>query len=98
MAYHPVQFEDTDYCYRIREKGYRCVYHPGVQVYHFENVTTGGTKKLNYTYLTVKNGKVFKDRWAHMYSKEDGPDERSMVWKDITSVSISEIGELEVVE
>ncbi|GAB4164227.1 MAG: hypothetical protein Kow00107_10740 [Planctomycetota bacterium] len=98
MAYSPVQFEDIDYCYRIKELGYTLHYLSGMEMYHFENVTTGGTKKLNYTYLTVKNGKIFKDRWYHVFSKENGPDERTMVWKDIPTVNIADIRELEVID
>ncbi|MDZ7816812.1 MAG: glycosyltransferase family 2 protein [Planctomycetota bacterium] len=95
MAYHPVQFEDIDYCYRIKDKGYDLYYLADVEMYHFENVTTGGTKSLNYTYLTVKNGKVFKDKWQHMFSKENGPKSTEMEWKDIEVVNIKDIGELE---
>jgi len=98
MAYHPVQFEDIDYCYRIKEKGYKLRYLADVEMYHFENVTTGGTPRLNYTYLTVKNGKIFKDKWRHVFEKEGGPPESSMVWKDIPTVDIEQVGEVEMLD
>ncbi|MFA4985476.1 MAG: glycosyltransferase [Candidatus Brocadiia bacterium] len=98
MEYHPVQFEDIDYCYRIKEKGFKLAYRPDVEMYHFENVTTGRTRALNYKYLTVKNGQVFKNLWSHVFSRENGPLEEAMIWKEIPSVAIDDIGELEVFE
>lgn len=87
MAFHPVQFEDIDYCYRARAAGYRLLYYPAVSLYHFENITTGGTGSLNYRYLTVKNGLLFKRRWRHMFSVEDGPCDEAVVWRDLPKVS-----------
>ena len=94
MQFHPVQFEDIDYCYRIRDKGLRCVYDPEVFVYHYENVTTDGTESLNYRYLTVKNGLKFKRKWAEVIAKETGPDDASMEWCEIPHVPFDSIGEL----
>jgi GT2 family glycosyltransferase len=87
--FSPVQFEDIDYCYRIREVGYRCVYESAVEMYHFENVTTGGTGALNYPYLTVKNGLKFKQKWKHRFSMENGPSQWS--WKELPTQCIDEI-------
>jgi GT2 family glycosyltransferase len=95
-GFSPVQFEDIDYCYRLREAGYRVVYLPAVEMYHFENVTTGRTRDLNYRYLTVKNGLRFKNKWRRRFARENGPDERDMQWReDIPSARLEEIGELE---
>ncbi|MCW8132777.1 MAG: glycosyltransferase family 2 protein [Planctomycetota bacterium] len=89
--FSPVQFEDIDYCYRIREAGYRCVYEPSVELYHFENVTTGRTGAINYPYLTVKNGLKFKEKWRHRFSQEPGPDDKDWKWREIASVSIDDV-------
>jgi len=80
MRFSPVQFEDIDYCYRAREAGWRCRYEPSVEMYHFENVTTGRTEALNYTYLTVKNGLKFKEKWRHRFSQEAGPPDETWKW------------------
>ncbi len=34
-------FEDVDYCFRVKEKGYRIIYNPKSVLYHFESVTEG---------------------------------------------------------
>ena len=94
--FSPVQFEDIDYCYRLRELGYSCRYEPGVELYHFENVTTG---ELNYPYLTVKNGLKFKEKWRHRFSKENGPRDEDWSWARIETVRFEDVPEeLETVE
>src|SRR5690606_16033350 len=35
-------FNDTDYCLRLRAAGYRLVYTPHAQLYHLEGATFGG--------------------------------------------------------
>jgi len=88
--FSPVQFEDIDYCYRFREKGWLCRYIPDVEMYHFENVTTSrGT--LNYPYLTVKNGLKFKQKWKHRFSVENGLAEKDWSWAKIDTVSLEDV-------
>lgn len=89
--FSPVQFEDIDYCYRIREAGYKLMYLPEVEMYHFENVTTSRTKALNPAYNTIKNGMKFKKKWHHVFSKENGPDKADMKWVDIKPVFINDL-------
>jgi GT2 family glycosyltransferase len=89
--FSPVQFEDIDYCYRIREAGYRCRYEPAVEMYHFENVTTGRTGTLNYPYLTVKNGLKFKKKWQHRFSKEAGPPDSEWRWAEVPQVLLEDV-------
>jgi GT2 family glycosyltransferase len=90
--FSPVQFEDIDYCYRIRESGGLCRYEPGVELYHFENVTTGrGT--LNYPYLTVKNGLKFKQKWRHRFADEGGPPDSEWAWAQIPTVELTDVPE-----
>lgn len=91
--FSPVQFEDIDYCYRIREQGLLCRYEPGVEMYHFENVTSGRTKELNYPYLTVKNGLKFKKKWQHRFSVENGPEDKDWSWAKINTISLDDVPE-----
>ena len=91
--FSPVQFEDIDYCYRVRELGYLCRYTPTVELYHFENVTSGRTGTLNYPYLTVKNGMKFKDKWRHRFSQENGPPDKDWSWAKIDTVSLDQVPE-----
>ena len=93
----PVQFEDIDYCYRLREAGWRCRFEPAAEMYHFENVTTGRSGALNYPYLTVKHGLKFKEKWRHCFSREDGPADEAWTWAPIPTVQLEEVpSELEL--
>lgn len=42
---YPLYGEDIDFCYRIKEAGYRNLYWPGVTVLHYKGVTTGMSKQ-----------------------------------------------------
>ena len=94
-AFNPVQYEDIDYCYRVRHLGYKVRYIPSVEMYHFENVTTAMSPSLNSNYLIIKNGLKFKERWRFMYSKEGGPPENEMVWRDLPHCPLDELPALE---
>jgi len=97
-GFSPAQFEDIDYCYRLREAGYRVIYLPAVEMYHFENVTTGRTEALNYKYITVKNGLRFKGKWQRRFSREGGRPDAALPWRhDLPVARLEDIGELEMV-
>jgi GT2 family glycosyltransferase len=82
-AFGPIEFEDLDFCYRARAHGCRAVYEPSVEMYHWESITSEGTQKLPNTYYIIKHGMLFKERWRHMFVKEDGPLEEECRWQRI---------------
>jgi len=96
-AFHPVQFEDFDLVYRLREAGYQAIYTPGVEMYHFESVTTQGTPTVRNAAVVVRNGLLFQKRWRHLFEREDGPDEDACRWRKIDRVAFDTIGELPLV-
>ena len=81
-VYYPVNLEDVDFCYRVREKGYKIIYCPEVEMYHHEHITTKHTQGLSFIRVTLKNGQIFKDRWHHMYEKEDGMQLDDIHWEN----------------
>jgi GT2 family glycosyltransferase len=93
-AFHPVQFEDFDLCYRLREAGHQAVYTPAVEMYHFESVTTQGTPTVRNAAVVVRNGLLFQKRWRHLFAHEDGPAEEACRWRKIEPVPFSSIGPL----
>lgn len=94
--FNPVQFEDNDLFYRMKSKGYRLIYEPSVEMYHFENVTTDNSPQINFKYQTIKNGMEFKRRWRHLFSEENGPSDEELRWVELPRQCIEEIGELEM--
>ena len=95
--FNPVEYEDIDLCYRIRSHGYKIMYNPGVEMYHFESVTTEGTESLPNTYLIVKHSLIFKKRWHQMFANENGPTEDAARWKKIPAKRLADIRSLEVI-
>ena len=96
-AFHPVQFEDFDLCYRLREAGHVAVFTPSVEMYHFESVTTQGTPTVRNAAVVVRNGLLFQKRWRHLFEREDGPTEEACRWRRIEPVPFSSIGPLPLV-
>ena len=95
-AFHPVQFEDFDLCYRLREAGYIALYTPEVEIYHFESVTTQGTPTVRNQAVVIRNGLLFQKRWRHMFTEENGPTEEACRWLNTPPVSFNDIPKLTV--
>lgn len=91
-AFNPAQFEDFDLCYRAREHGWRVLYEPAVEMYHFENTTTAGSADVKFRYTTMRNWALFKKRWAHRYALEEGPPDEACQWRDIRTHPLEETG------
>ena len=96
-AFNPVQFEDFDLCYRLRNLGWEARYVPEVEMYHFESVTTQNTPTLANPAVVVRNGLTFQRRWRQLFAHEDGPDEDACRWRQVPTVPLDEIGELPLV-
>jgi GT2 family glycosyltransferase len=96
-AFSPIQFEDTDYCYRARAAGRTVFYAPEVELYHCENVTSGRSPTLNYKYHVVRNGKLFAERWRAMIAAEDGPPDAAWSWTPIAPITLAEVRGLPVI-
>lgn len=82
-AYNPVQFEDFDLCYRLREAGWEAWYEPAVEMFHYESVTTQGTPSIRNAAVVVRNGLRFQRRWRHLFEHEEGPAEAECRWRQI---------------
>lgn len=97
-AFNPVQFEDTDLCYRVRSRGYNIIYEPAVEMYHFESTTTAGTETVPNTELVIRHGLLFKERWRFMFEKENGPPDAETAWKKIPAYDIDSVETLPLIE
>ncbi len=96
-AFNPVQFEDFDLCYRLRQQGWEARYLPSVEMYHFESTTTQGTPTMTNPAVVVRNGLTFQRRWRNMFSREDGPTEADCRWRSLPPVPFETIGELPLI-
>ena len=63
VAFVPAYYEDTDYCFKVRKRGFRVLFQPRCTVIHFEGASSGtdltkGTKRFQSI-----NRKKFRERW-----------------------------------
>jgi O-antigen biosynthesis protein len=63
-----IAYNDVDYCFRVREKGYKVIYEPKAVLYHYESATRG--RDILKRFLHPKRYKQFlaereflKERW-----------------------------------
>lgn len=89
-AYSPVQYEDIDYCYRLKSLGFRCWLQPAVEMYHYEHVTTDGSTEFKFLDVTTRNGFLFRKRWRHVFELEDGPADDDWRWESLDRVRLDE--------
>ena len=86
--YNPIQYEDLDFCYRARSRGFRVVYTPDPVVYHWESITSDQTAGLSNRYVIINHGMIFKKRWRHMFEKENGPSDEETRWQFVDMPSL----------
>jgi GT2 family glycosyltransferase len=61
--FRPGYYEDTDYCFRVRAKGYRVYYQPASAVVHREGGTAGLDPSTGMKQFQTINRQKFVDRW-----------------------------------
>jgi hypothetical protein len=59
----PLNYNDVDYCLRVRERGLRVVYTPYAQLYHHEAVSKDGGATVHPSEL-----QLFKKLWGERYA------------------------------
>ena len=66
----PVEGSDTDYCLKLRDAGYRIIYHPPATLYHFESKSRGynldEVKKQRGAAATA----ILRERWDRAYGDD----------------------------
>jgi len=65
-----VAFNDVDLCLRIRERGYRIIWTPYAELYHFESCSRGVDNTLK-KYLRLRHElNYMKSRWGETLLKD----------------------------
>jgi GT2 family glycosyltransferase len=88
LRYAPAYYEDTDYCFRLREEGRAVYYQPRAIVVHAEGATSGVDPTSGVKRHQVRNRHVFRDRWTPALSgRASSPGQYSeMVWQRLTMI------------
>ena len=66
-----VAFNDVDFCLKLLERGYRNVYIPYVELYHYESKTRGYEYSKEKEARFDKECEKFKNRWKEFLEKGD---------------------------
>lgn len=74
----PVNYNDVDYCLKVRERDYRVIYTPYARLYHFESVSRVGSADGA---IRPEELQRFAQRWAHVAARDPYHDmRRTSVW------------------
>jgi glycosyltransferase involved in cell wall biosynthesis len=80
--YSPAYFEDSDYCFKVREAGRRVYYQPESVIIHFEGVSNGRDTSQGVKHYQVVNRAKFLQRWNDALKRQGPPPiayDRSML-------------------
>lgn len=73
LRYRPLYYEETDYCFKVRDAGYRVYYQPESRVIHFEGVTAGTDLTSGLKSYQVINHQKFTERWKDSLPRQAPP-------------------------
>lgn len=81
-------FEDSDLCLKLREGGYRAMYHPGVALTHLERQSFSGIGQDHFKIrVTIANAVRHQDRWRAMLGNGAGsPDPAAVPAQGATEI------------
>jgi GT2 family glycosyltransferase/glycosyltransferase involved in cell wall biosynthesis len=74
--FSPAYYEDTDLCFRLREKGYRVYFQPESAVVHVEGGTAGTNLHAGAKRYQVVNREKFTERWEEALRLQPSPPAR----------------------
>ncbi|HEY8292967.1 MAG TPA: glycosyltransferase family 2 protein, partial [Thermomicrobiales bacterium] len=76
----PAYYEDVDYCFQMRSRGYRVYYQPESVVIHCEGVSSGTDITRGVKSYQVVNQRKFVEKWRDALREQPSPpDEYSAV-------------------
>lgn len=66
----PAYYEDTDYCFTLRESGRKVYYQPESVIIHFEGVSSGTDVKSGIKSFQAVNRVKFIEKWQHVLKRQ----------------------------
>jgi GT2 family glycosyltransferase/glycosyltransferase involved in cell wall biosynthesis len=71
--YAPAYYEDTDLCFRVRERGLRVIYQPACTIIHHEGVSSGTDESSGTKRFQAINRDKFAARWRQALAGQPDP-------------------------
>ncbi|MES2876031.1 MAG: glycosyltransferase [Patescibacteria group bacterium] len=80
--YHPAYYEDTDLCFKVRDKGLKVIYQPHSVIYHIEGGTAGTNPNSGYKKFQEINRDKFLRRWDKTLKSSHVKPDRAYAGRD----------------
>lgn len=78
-----VEWNDVDFCLKLRAKGYLNYYTPYVELYHYESLSRGGNDSVEAMTRAHEEKAFLNARWARQYVEGDPYLNRNLsIWAD----------------
>ena len=74
--YRPAYYEDTDYCFAVRDSGRKVLYQPESVVVHTEGMTSGTDLTSGVKKYQVVNQSKFAEKWELQLREQPSPPDR----------------------
>jgi GT2 family glycosyltransferase len=59
-----IEYNDIDFCLKLKEKGFDNIYLPQVTLYHYESISRGHPHRTKESYNKhIKEVGIFKSKW-----------------------------------
>ena len=71
--YQPAYYEDTDYCFKVRQRGLKVYYQPESVVIHFEGISSGTDITSGIKQYQAINKQKFVDKWQQALKRQMPP-------------------------
>lgn len=84
----PAYYEDTDYCFRLRDRGQSTLYQPRSVIVHLEGATSGTDLSGGAKRYQLINRRRFVDRWQHVLRHRPSPPGSygESTWNDLVGL------------
>ena len=66
-----IAFNDVDFCLKIREKGYKIIYNPYIELMHYESKSRGYENTPEKQERFERESNNFKNKWKEVIEKGD---------------------------
>jgi glycosyltransferase involved in cell wall biosynthesis len=84
-AYAPAYYEDTDYCMKLWQAGYRVIYEPQAVIHHYESASSGGNEAAHPR--MAEKQQTFVGRWSSVLSRHRVPSDSNILRARLASQS-----------
>ncbi len=74
--FQPAYYEDADYCFSLRVRGYRVYYQPDSVVVHFEGASSGTDINSGIKSYQAVNRAKFVEKWREILSNQPSPPQQ----------------------